>query len=120
MEKWNKIADAQAKLGATASGLNFSGCSNATVGEPAGQVLGKGKNFLEVALEEAEKAREQLGKDNLGLRKMILKAVNEVQSVVSETKQTLGQPGAQTVSPIILESLVSLDLTLLDLGDDTT
>lgn len=118
MEKWNKISDSQAKLGATASGLRFSGCSNAAVGEPGGQVLGKGKNFLEVALEEAEKAREQLGKDNLGLRKMVLKAVNEVQSVVSEMRQTLCQPDVKTVSSIILEWLASLGLTLIGFDDD--
>ncbi|KAE9394655.1 hypothetical protein BT96DRAFT_1047208 [Gymnopus androsaceus JB14] len=104
-EKWNKIADSQAKLGATASGLRFNGALAVELG---GQIIGKGKNFLEVALEEAEKAREQLGRDNLGLRKMVLKAVNEVQSIVCEMKHTLRQPNAGTPTPMTLPELFPL------------
>ncbi|KAJ3801757.1 Afadin and alpha-actinin-binding-domain-containing protein [Lentinula aff. detonsa] len=98
MERWTKLSDSQAKLGATASGLRFCGSANGAV-EPAVQILGKGKSFLEVALEEAEKAREQSGKDNLGLRKMLLKAVNEIQTISFELKQTLLKPAHVTEAP---------------------
>ncbi|KAJ3991874.1 Afadin and alpha-actinin-binding-domain-containing protein [Lentinula boryana] len=98
MERWTKLSDSQVKLGATASGLRFCGSANGAV-EPAVQILGKGKGFLEVALEEAEKAREQSGKDNLGLRKMLLKAVNEIQTISFELKQTLLKPAHVTEAP---------------------
>ncbi|KAJ4470472.1 Afadin and alpha-actinin-binding-domain-containing protein [Lentinula aciculospora] len=104
MDRWNKISDVQAKLGATASGLRFVGSVNAAI-EPATQILGKGKNYLEVALEEAEKAREQLGKDNLGLRKMLLKAINEVQTVAFGLSQTLQQPANEEEAPALMTLL---------------
>ncbi|THU93888.1 hypothetical protein K435DRAFT_967090 [Dendrothele bispora CBS 962.96] len=80
-KKWQKIADSQTKLGATASGLKFkASSSNAVVveGSAASQIYGKGKGILETALDDAEKAREQLGKDNLGLKAIILQVANEM------------------------------------------
>jgi len=89
-EKWQKIADVQTKLGATASGLKFkASSSNAMVveGGAASQMYGKGKGLLETALDDAEKAREQLGKDNLGLKAIILQVANELHRVLDGLKQ---------------------------------
>ncbi|KAJ3745716.1 Afadin and alpha-actinin-binding-domain-containing protein [Lentinula detonsa] len=103
MERWARLADSQAKLGAAASGLRFCGRSVNGAVEPGVQIFGKGKGkgkgLLEVALEEAEKAREQLGKDNLGLRKMLLKAVNEIQTISFELRQSLLKPAHVTEAP---------------------
>ncbi|KAJ3966153.1 Afadin and alpha-actinin-binding-domain-containing protein [Lentinula raphanica] len=101
MDRWTKISDAQAKLSSTASGLRFGPSINAAV-DPAVPVFGKGKSYLEVALEEAEKAREQLGKDNLGLRKMLLKAVNEVQNIAFQMQQNSSQPACGVEVPTFM------------------
>ncbi|KAJ3775888.1 Afadin and alpha-actinin-binding-domain-containing protein [Lentinula raphanica] len=109
MDRWTKISDAQAKLSSTASGLRFGPSINAAV-DPAVPVFGKGKSYLEVALEEAEKAREQLGKDNLGLRKMLLKAVNEVQTIAFQMQQNSSQPacGVEVPTSMTLPELFPL------------
>ena len=85
MEKWQKLADAQAKLSSVPSGML---CANVAVVEGT-EVLGKGQGFLEIALEQAEKARAQLGDGNLFLRKLVLKAVNEIQSILHQARSLL-------------------------------
>ncbi|KAF5351296.1 hypothetical protein D9758_008007 [Tetrapyrgos nigripes] len=87
-EKWQKIADAQTKLGSTASGMKLktSSCNAAVVEGSAVGIYGKGKGFLETALDDAEKAREQLGKDNLGLKAITLQVANEIKRVLTEMK----------------------------------
>ncbi|KAJ3931114.1 MAG: Afadin and alpha-actinin-binding-domain-containing protein [Lentinula lateritia] len=99
MERWHRISDAQAKLGATASGMRFIGSVN-TVVEPVVPIVGRGKSYLEIALEEAEKAREQLGKDNLGLKKMLLKAVNEIRNIAFELTPSLREPTNEIEIPV--------------------
>ncbi|KAJ3810061.1 Afadin and alpha-actinin-binding-domain-containing protein [Lentinula aff. lateritia] len=99
MERWHRISDAQAKLGATASGMRFIGSTN-TVVEPVVPIVGRGKNYLEIALEEAEKAREQLSKDNLGLKKMLLKAVNEIRNIAFELASSLREPTNEIEVPV--------------------
>jgi hypothetical protein len=85
MEKWQKLADAQAKLSGVPSGMR---CANVAVVEGT-EVLGKGQGFLEIALDQAEKARAQLGDENLFLRKLVLKAVNEIQSILHQARSLL-------------------------------
>lgn len=84
-EKWTRIAETQVKLMTAPSGLR---CANIAVTEGS-EVLGKGKGFLEVALEQAEKTGAQLSVENLELRKLVLTAVNESQAVLSEAKGIL-------------------------------
>uniref|UniRef100_A0A0W0G6R5 Afadin and alpha-actinin-binding-domain-containing protein n=1 Tax=Moniliophthora roreri TaxID=221103 RepID=A0A0W0G6R5_MONRR len=85
-DKWSKIADAQTKLGAAASGMRFSGTgANASVVD--GGQFGKGKGYLEVALDQAEKAREQVTLENTGLRMLLVRVANEVQRVTHEVKR---------------------------------
>lgn len=74
-DKWTKIADAQTKLLSTPSGMR---CANVAVVDGC-EVLGKGQGFLEIALEQSEKARSQFNDENLHLKRLILKAVNEIQ-----------------------------------------
>jgi hypothetical protein len=81
-EKWSKLADLQTKLAAIPSGMQ---CANVGVVDGS-EVIGKGQGFLEIALEEAENARCQLGKENIILRKLVLTAVNEIQSVLHQAR----------------------------------
>lgn len=84
LERFSKLSDAQLKLASTApSLLSFSGgrCANAITSDGT-DILGRGKGMIEVALEDAEKARQELAEENSDLRRMLLRAVNEAQGVV--------------------------------------
>lgn len=96
VEKWQKLSDAQVKL--TPSGMR---CANAAVVDGS-EVLGKGQGFLEVALEQAEQAREQLGVENLHLRKLVLRAVNEIQLVLHKARSCLSEKEIEEVSGLSL------------------
>ncbi|KAF5379646.1 hypothetical protein D9757_009236 [Collybiopsis confluens] len=103
VERWQKISDNQVKLGTVGSGMRFSGSAvNASVQDSVGMVA-KGTNFLEVSLEQAEKAREQLGKEMLALRVLLLKAVNEVRNVIFELRRE--SPEQESPAPMILQEL---------------
>jgi hypothetical protein len=93
VEKWTKLADVQAKLGAASSGIR---CANVGVID-GNDIVGKGQGFLEIALEQAEKARSLMAEENQRLRRLVLAAVNELQSAVhfarglaSETEEEVG------------------------------
>ncbi|KAJ7180853.1 Afadin and alpha-actinin-binding-domain-containing protein [Mycena filopes] len=81
-ERWNKLADMQTKLSTTPSGLR---CSNLKVVDGT-EVLGKGPGLVEVALEQAEEARERLSQDNTRLRNQLLGAVNEAQAMLYQAR----------------------------------
>jgi len=99
LDKWQKIADSQTKLGATQSGMR---CANVAVVDGA-QVVGKGLGFLDIALEQAEQARNHLGDDNLMLRKLILNAINELQSLHHKARSMV--PGGSVCDDVsILDS----------------
>lgn len=86
MEKWQKLADSQAKLSVLPSGMR---CSNVAVVDGS-EILGrKCQGFLEIALEEAEQARTSLGVETVHLRKLILSTVNEVQSILHQAQSLL-------------------------------
>lgn len=82
VEKWQKLSDSQAKLSAAPSGMR---CLNVAVVEGT-EILGKGQGYLEIALEQAEQARSNLSDDNLLLRKLIVRSVNELQSILHHAK----------------------------------
>lgn len=113
IEKWMKLADVQAKLGATSSGIR---CANIGVVDGL-DLVGKGQGFLEIALEQAENARSKVAEENQRLRRLVLDAVNELQSAVhlarglaSESQEEVGNlspfciSGADKLQPIPLTS----------------
>ncbi|KAJ3506379.1 hypothetical protein NLJ89_g6903 [Agrocybe chaxingu] len=73
-EKWQKVADSQAKLATMQSGIR---CANAAVVEGT-EVLGRGPGFLDIALEQAEQARSHLSDENLFLRDQILEEPSQI------------------------------------------
>ncbi|KAJ3555581.1 hypothetical protein NM688_g2497 [Phlebia brevispora] len=84
LDRWNKLADQQLKLGSVPSGIRFS---NAEVVEASDvQLRGKGKGFLEVAAEQAQEARDALFDENRKLRGMLLSTVNEIQRLLHNAK----------------------------------
>ncbi|KAF8972768.1 Afadin and alpha-actinin-binding-domain-containing protein [Flammula alnicola] len=105
LEKWQKLADAQSKVSAASSGLR---CANVAVVEGT-EILGKGQGFLEIALEQAEQARSHLGDENLLLRKLVLRAVNEMQSILHKARCLLpGNLTADEPVPLTLSTLFPL------------
>lgn len=86
MEKWQKLADSQARLSVLPSGMH---CANVAVIEGS-EILGrKCQGFLEIAREEAEQARASLEVETVHLRKLILSTVNEVQSILYQAQTLL-------------------------------
>ncbi|KAJ7491933.1 Afadin and alpha-actinin-binding-domain-containing protein [Mycena latifolia] len=83
-ERWAKLADMQAKLGAASSGLR---CANLKIVDGT-EVLGQGPDLVELALEQAEHARERLSEENKRLRGLLLGAVNEAQSMLYQARKS--------------------------------
>ncbi|KAJ7091543.1 Afadin and alpha-actinin-binding-domain-containing protein [Mycena belliarum] len=83
-ERWARLADMQAKLGAAPSGLR---CANLKIVDGA-EVLEKGQSVEELALEQAEQARQRLSEDNVKLRGLLLSAVNEAQAMLYQARTT--------------------------------
>ena len=94
LDKWQRIADSQTKVGSTQSGMR---CANFAVVDGA-QVVGRGLGFLDIALEQAEQARNHLSDDNLMLRKLILKMINELQSLQHKARSML--PGDSVLDEV--------------------
>ncbi|TFK48399.1 hypothetical protein OE88DRAFT_1810308 [Heliocybe sulcata] len=107
VEKWTKLSDSQLKLGAVASSMTMR-CANGAV--TGAGIMGKGKGFLEVALEQAEKAAKELRDENSKLRVMILGAVNEMQSVLHLAKSMASQ-SEEDPTPLTMTSLFPLSPT---------
>ncbi|KAG5338054.1 hypothetical protein E4T56_gene12389 [Termitomyces sp. T112] len=103
VEKWSKIVDAQVKLMTIPSGLQ---CANVSV-LAGSENMGNCSNFLEVALQEAEKARDQLSAENLSLRRLVLNAINEIQSVLHQVRPPAAE-NAEEPAPFTLTTLFPL------------
>ncbi|KAG9313138.1 hypothetical protein JVU11DRAFT_6588 [Chiua virens] len=83
VEKWTKLADSQTKS-STSPGLVIRG-ANAEVATGM-ELLGKGKGYLEVALEHAESSRTELLDETTRLRRLILVSVNRLQSMIHQIR----------------------------------
>ncbi|KAG2042756.1 Afadin and alpha-actinin-binding-domain-containing protein [Suillus americanus] len=84
IEKWSKLSDMQTKLSTSSSGLTFR-CGNADV-VSGSETLGKGKGYLEIALEQAESARASLADETLVLQRLVVNVANRLQSVLHELR----------------------------------
>ncbi|KAG6900024.1 hypothetical protein C0993_004081 [Termitomyces sp. T159_Od127] len=102
-EKWSKIADAQVKLMNIPSGLQ---CANVSI-VAGSEKIGNRSSFLEIALEEAENARSQLAAENLSLRRLVLTAVNEMQSALHHVRPSTAE-NAEEPAPFTLTTLFPL------------
>lgn len=50
------------------------------------ETLGKGKGYLEIALEQAESARASLADETLALQRLVVNVANRLQSVLHELR----------------------------------
>ena len=78
MERWSKIADVQSKLSVVPAGIT---CANADIVDGT-ESLSQGQGFLEVALEQAEQARDQVSTENVRLKKLVLRTVNQLHGLM--------------------------------------
>lgn len=80
LERWQKISDAQTKLGTSASGLVFkqTHVNPLTDSRDSDGIGPRGSDLLEDALEEAQSARKELIEENTSLKNVVLSAANEI------------------------------------------
>jgi len=76
--KWNKLSDAQIKLSTVPSGLK---CANVGIVHGS-ELIPRTPSLLDTALDDAEKAREQLIEEVGRLRRLVVKVVNQIQAVL--------------------------------------
>lgn len=89
VERWSKLTDGQIKAAVNASGMK---CANLEVTESAElQMKGKGQNFLEVALDQSEKARKELFDQQLRLKAVIVTAANQLQRVAHSIRDSASE-----------------------------
>lgn len=116
MERWSKLADtALAGSGSGRAGTSAVGfkCANLQVVEASDvQLRGKGSGFLEVSLEQAEEARNQLFNENIRLRSTIASAANELQ-MISHLSQCII---SGEIQPEVGDRLCSIILVLTRLS----
>jgi hypothetical protein len=82
------VSDAQLRMSSASAGLVLTGarCANAVAADGTGELLGGCRNYLDIALEEADRSRAALAEENDVLRRLLLRAVNEGQDVVHELR----------------------------------
>ncbi|RPD52962.1 hypothetical protein L226DRAFT_489474 [Lentinus tigrinus ALCF2SS1-7] len=103
VERWSKLSDAQLKIGSQRAGLT---CANLDVVEASdAQLRGKGQSFLDVALEQAETARKELFEQNRELRRILLSAANDLQSVLHVARTTGESENEEEPSPFTISTL---------------
>ncbi|KAK0188532.1 Afadin and alpha-actinin-binding-domain-containing protein [Armillaria mellea] len=107
-EKWNKISDAQMKVMTAPSGFT---CSNLrVVNGSSDELIGRGPGVLEVALQEAEKARSQLATLCSVLKTVILNAVNGLQRLIYDMKSSGSEPDLTPFTMATLFPFVAPDV----------
>lgn len=84
VEKWTKLIDSQTKSSTASPGMVIRGANAEVVSGM--ELLGKGKGYLEVALEHAESSRKELLDETTRLRRLILVTANRLQSMIHEIR----------------------------------
>jgi hypothetical protein len=89
VERWAKLSDSQLRAGSLSSGISFAGshCANSEV-RGGSEVLGKRKSYVEDALDDSERAREELANENARLRRTLVRVINEAQSILYQLRLT--------------------------------
>jgi hypothetical protein len=100
LERWAKLSDMQTKLSIAPSGLR---CANLKVVD-GGEVLGKSPGLAELALEQAEEARQRLSEENVRLRELLLGAVNEAQSMLYQARKSEREDEVRPISSFFISA----------------
>ena len=101
IDRWTKLSDSQLKIGSAASGICFrSTLANSIADFRDSDVIGKGDNLFEHALEEGELARKELIEEIGGLKGIILASANELARTVHSARRKVEHVGNE-VSPLL-------------------
>ncbi|KAG6381745.1 Afadin and alpha-actinin-binding-domain-containing protein [Boletus reticuloceps] len=113
VEKWTKLVDSQSKSSTASPGMVIRG-ANAEVASGM-ELLGKGKGYLEVALEHADSSRKELLDETTRLRRLILVSANRLQSMIHEMR-TLAS--IRSEEPASFDHDALFPLTPINAADD--
>ena len=102
--KWNKLSDAQIKLSTVPSGLK---CVNVGIVHGS-ELIPRTPSLLDIALDDAEKAREQLIEEVGRLRRLVVKVVNQIQAVLFHVRGFVTDKNEQVT---LLSNSVNMRLT---------
>ncbi|KAI6041231.1 Afadin and alpha-actinin-binding-domain-containing protein [Pisolithus marmoratus] len=105
-EKWNKLAEAQSKVSAASSGISIHG-ANAEIVSGSDNV-GKGKGYLDVALEHAESSRAELFAESTRLRRLVVTCANRIQSLTHKIRLVLSVEEQEEPSTLNHDALFPL------------
>ncbi|KAF5361805.1 hypothetical protein D9756_002214 [Leucocoprinus leucothites] len=81
-DKWNKLSDTQTKLSTVPSGIK---CANVAIVDGS-DLVPRTPSLLDIALDDAERAREQLIDEVGRLRRLVVKICNQVQAVLYQVQ----------------------------------
>ena len=109
MDRWQKISDAQTKLGSIGSGIKFkTTLANPVVGGRDSEIIGKGTDALEDALDEAQSARKELIEENTSLKNVLLSAANEVSRICHAISARVGESSGEGAPHFTLSDMFSI------------
>ncbi|THH17444.1 hypothetical protein EW146_g3361 [Bondarzewia mesenterica] len=89
-EKWSKLSDTQLKLGNVGSGMIIRSANGSVVEGRLDTILGKGRNLVDLALEQAEEASKHLREETGELKTLIVDVTNAIQKILH--KANGGEP----------------------------
>ncbi|OCB87664.1 hypothetical protein A7U60_g5190 [Sanghuangporus baumii] len=109
MDRWQKISDAQTKLGSIGSGIKFKTIlANPVVSSRDGEIVGKGPDALEDALDEAQAARKELIEENTSLKNVLLSAANEVSRICHSISMRMAESVGGEAPHLTLSDIFSI------------
>ncbi|KAL5492669.1 hypothetical protein ACEPAI_4116 [Sanghuangporus weigelae] len=109
MERWQKVSDMQTKLGSIGSGIKFkTTLANPVVSSRDGEIVGRGQDALEDALDEAQAARKELIEENTSLKNVLLSAANEVSRICHLISTRMGESVGGEAPHLTLSDMFSI------------
>ncbi|EJC99972.1 uncharacterized protein FOMMEDRAFT_170062 [Fomitiporia mediterranea MF3/22] len=109
MDRWQKICDMQTKLGSSSSGIKFKPTlANPVVSSRDSEVIGRGPDAVEDALDEAQMARKELMEENTSLKNVVLSAANELLRISHAIHLRIGEPTEEEPPHFTLSDMFSI------------
>ena len=109
MDRWQKISDMQTKLGSTSSGIKFkTTLANPVVSSRDSDIIGRGPDLVEDALDEAQVARKELVEENTSLKNVVLSAANELSRICHTIRTRLGDVEGEEAPRFTLPEMFSI------------
>lgn len=106
VERWAKLAESQLKIASIPSGMTFHPFhakaqpnthfwANSAVATKDGEVIGRGPDLLETALEEAEQNRKGLEEENRRMQAVVVDCANQLARMLNSLRTRGGRSGEE-------------------------